>query len=130
MTVFTAARSLARSGLPTTRRCLCLALCAVSSIALSSLTAQGRIRGMIEVGGPGSAGGVSFGSIKDVEVDDAGRIYVLDDRAREVVVLDSLGKLLGRIGGPGRGPGEFVGPDAVALAGTVCCSSLTGYCGE
>jgi hypothetical protein len=43
-----------------------------------------------------------------------GRVYVINDR-RSVLVLDTLGALLGEWGRPGPGPGEFRGAAALAL---------------
>jgi sugar lactone lactonase YvrE len=48
-----------------------------------------------------------FGSIYDVAVDPAGRIYVLDQQAQEVRVFDAEGAYLRTIGRKGGGPGEF-----------------------
>lgn len=44
-----------------------------------------------------------------------GAIYVLDQMARRVLRLDLDGGLLGRIGGPGSGPGELTNPFSLAL---------------
>jgi sugar lactone lactonase YvrE len=54
-----------------------------------------------------------FGSIYDVAVDGAGRIYVLDQQAQEVRVFDAEGAYLRTIGRKGSGPGEFKNPFAL-----------------
>lgn len=58
-----------------------------------------------------SAAAVEFSQITDVGVDSRGRIYA-GDALGEVLVLDSSGALVRRLGGTGGGPGEFqaVGP--------------------
>lgn len=48
-----------------------------------------------------------FGNVVDVAADDEGRIYVLDQMAREVRVFDESGNFVGRVGQAGQGPGEF-----------------------
>jgi hypothetical protein len=48
-----------------------------------------------------------LGRIADLDVDDAGRIYVLDQAARQIRVFDAEGEFQRNIGGPGEGPGEF-----------------------
>ena len=50
-----------------------------------------------------------FGNVVDVAADDQGRIYVLDQMAREVRVFAQDGTFEGSIGQPGQGPGEFSG---------------------
>lgn len=56
-----------------------------------------------------------FGTPADAITDARGRIFVLDADAREIRVYDASGELWRRIGGPGRGPGEFVQPRALAV---------------
>lgn len=48
-----------------------------------------------------------FGRIEAVDVDRAGRIYVLDGMNLIVRSFDSNGTFLAEMGGPGGGPGEF-----------------------
>lgn len=48
-----------------------------------------------------------FGSVYDVAVDPAGRIYVLDQQAQEIRVFGADGTHLRTIGRKGGGPGEF-----------------------
>jgi len=48
-----------------------------------------------------------FGGIAALEVDDAGRIYVLESQAQELRVFDTSGEWVRTIGREGGGPGEF-----------------------
>jgi hypothetical protein len=48
-----------------------------------------------------------FGRVAALEVDDAGRIYVLDSQAAEVRVFDREGTVVRVLGGRGAGPGEL-----------------------
>lgn len=48
-----------------------------------------------------------FGNVVDVAADDEGRIYVLDQMAREVRVFGGDGRYAGPMGRAGQGPGEF-----------------------
>jgi hypothetical protein len=65
----------------------------------SQLSSIGSLSGM-----PPEA---AFGGIRDVEVDQAGRIYIVDKQPREVMVFDSRGRFLQKVGRLGEGPGEF-----------------------
>lgn len=65
-----------------------------------------------------------FGQIVGIDVASDGRIFVLDQHARDVRVFDPEGRFIGRIGKGGSGPGElgqgagpvFVGPgDTVSI---------------
>lgn len=58
-----------------------------------------------------------FGSIADAFIDSEGRIYALDDQLSVVRVFSPGGKFQYSLGNRGRGPGEFVGARAFALAG-------------
>jgi hypothetical protein len=55
----------------------------------------------------------TFGRIMDVEVDRAGRIYVLDGQAQAIRVFDARGQFVRTIGRKGAGPGEF--KDAIGM---------------
>lgn len=57
---------------------------------------------------------LTFASIAGLEVDDYGRIWVLDSQAGELRVFDSDGSHLRTIGREGQGPGEFQRPSALA----------------
>jgi hypothetical protein len=47
-----------------------------------------------------------------VSVDRSSRAYLLDPKARQIFVFERTGNLLGTLGGPGDGPGEFGFPGA------------------
>lgn len=64
--------------------------------------------GALESGGPDQ-----LGSVADVAVDGAGRIWVLERQAQEVRVFDSRGAHVRTLGGPGGGPGELGNPVAL-----------------
>lgn len=51
-----------------------------------------------------------FSSVRQLEVDDAGDIYVLDSQARRVAIYDSTGRFVAAFGRQGEGPGEFENP--------------------
>jgi hypothetical protein len=65
----------------------------------------------LAIGSVGGDGPDTFGFISALGVDAAGRIHVLDYIAQEVRVFDAYGRFEHRLGGKGRGPGEFVGAD-------------------
>ena len=54
-----------------------------------------------------------FGRVRDVSIDDAGNILVLDDQARDVRVFASDGTHVQTFGGPGDGPGELADVTAI-----------------
>ena len=56
-----------------------------------------------------------FGRIRDVVVDDAARVYVLDDQTLRLSWFDRHGTFRGAAGRPGGGPGEFRAPTALAV---------------
>ena len=64
-----------------------------------------------------SAEGELLAQPRDIAVDPAGRLYVLDRYRREVLVLSAEGELEGTIGRPGQGPGEFSDPLFLAVRG-------------
>lgn len=80
---------------------------AVSGIPAETLKADLRLGGIQE----------GFGHLADVLQLDSGRFAVLDAMEARVLIFDSLGNAAGRFGGPGRGPGEFQAPWALARAG-------------
>lgn len=51
----------------------------------------------------------------DLVVGSHGRLYVLDGRNSQVVVIDSAGSVYRQFGRPGAGPGEFNRPRAIAV---------------
>jgi hypothetical protein len=56
----------------------------------------------------------SFENITNVGIGPHGQIALIDFQAQHVKVFDPTGELLQILGGPGRGPGEFDGPLALA----------------
>jgi hypothetical protein len=69
-----------------------------------------RLEEELRIGTVDGDGPASFGQIKGIEVDDAGRIIVLDAQARQVRVFGPDGAHLATHGGPGGGPGEYRNP--------------------
>jgi hypothetical protein len=61
----------------------------------------------VRIGSVEGAGPETFAQIVDLEVDAAGRIYVLDRQAQDVRVFDQAGAHVRTIGRRGGGPGEF-----------------------
>jgi len=59
-----------------------------------------------------------FGAVEDVAVDRRGNVYVLDSHSMNVRVFSRSGRFVQQLGRPGRGPGEFFAPQAVALDGS------------
>jgi 6-bladed beta-propeller len=59
----------------------------------------------------------SFSRIRDIEVDDLNRIYILDAKACHIKVFDGSGKYLRTIGKQGQGPEEFSRPFGMSLVG-------------
>jgi hypothetical protein len=53
------------------------------------------------VDGPGAD---VFATVKDIEVDNSGNVYVIENDVR---VFHPTGRILGTAGRPGQGPGEF-----------------------
>jgi hypothetical protein len=76
-------------------------------------TAQPQQVSAVRLGGADDARGVSFGLVADVAIDSSARVWVLDRKARAAFVVDSLGRMIGRVGGHGRGPGEWLDPEAI-----------------
>ncbi len=73
-----------------------------------SLTELYRV-GAVEGEGP-----EVFGQVWDVEIDDTGRLYVLDRLEKEVRVCDDSGSFGLAFGREGEGPGEFENPFGLA----------------
>lgn len=55
-----------------------------------------------------------FGDIRDMLVDPAGRVFVLEYHSQQVRVFDSIGAHLFSFGGRGSGPGELRGANGLA----------------
>ncbi|MBW3630224.1 MAG: hypothetical protein KY464_13110 [Gemmatimonadetes bacterium] len=58
-----------------------------------------------------------FGAVEDVDVHMPGRFAVLDSRYNEVRVFDQNGTFIESFGRPGRGPTEFLAPEALESDG-------------
>lgn len=65
-----------------------------------------------EAEGPATS---TLGLVGDAILDETARIIVLDVGAKRVGVFDRHGKAVRSLGKAGRGPGEFIGPVALAL---------------
>jgi hypothetical protein len=69
----------------------------------------------LRIGTASGVGPESFGQIAALAVDDSGRIFVLDNQARELRVFGPAGEHLRTIGRQGGGPGEFGNPVGLAI---------------
>lgn len=70
--------------------------------------AQGTWRFVEELRiGPSEEGVASFTAIRALEVDRAGRIYVLENQPQDIRVFEADGRFVRHIGRPGAGPGEY-----------------------
>jgi len=69
----------------------------------------------LRIGSFDDPGAYSFGQIIALDVDDYGRIWVLESQAAEVRVFDADGRHVRTTGGKGGGPGEFAGPAHLQL---------------
>jgi hypothetical protein len=56
-----------------------------------------------------------FSIIREIAVDDSGRIFISDYRAAQVKVFDDEGEYLYTIGKPGQGPDEFSRPSRIDI---------------
>ena len=70
----------------------------------------------LRIGIAEGTGPTLFGDVAAVEVDSAGRIWVLDRQAKELRVFDARGKYVRTVGREGGGPGEFRDPIGLAWA--------------
>lgn len=68
----------------------------------------------LRIGSVDGAGPDVFGRVAALEVDERGRIYVLDSQAAELRVFDRDGAIVRVLGGRGAGPGEFGNPTGLA----------------
>ena len=62
------------------------------------------------------SGDILFGSIRSFDVDQNGRVYVLDDQSQEIHIFDAEGTFVRTAGGQGTGPGEFERASAVDIS--------------
>lgn len=78
------------------------------------------------VGGAEGAEHEVFGEVSGVAFDASDNLYVLDRKNYRVLVYDRTGRFVRRIGSQGQGPGEFIAPMQLAVAGdgTVIVSDL------
>ncbi len=65
--------------------------------------------------GTDTAGPYQFGRIASVALDRRGSIFILDAASRQLSTFDSLGTFRGLWGRRGRGPGEYVSPQSIAM---------------
>jgi hypothetical protein len=61
----------------------------------------------LRIGSVDGEGPTTFGELKALVVDSAGRIVVLESQAQEIRSFDRNGRHLATFGGKGGGPGEF-----------------------
>jgi len=61
----------------------------------------------VEIGMVDGEGPAVFGDVRDVGLDAAGRVYMLDFIAQQIQVFGPDGSYVRTIGRPGQGPGEF-----------------------
>src|SRR5690606_12312725 len=66
-----------------------------------------QLREELRIGSVDGGDPATFGELKALAVDSAGRMIVLDSQAQEVRVFDKNGRHLATFGGKGGGPGEF-----------------------
>ena len=57
-----------------------------------------------------------FDDVLDMDVDQRGTTYVLDNKRPRVVVIDSSGRVVRTMGHKGSGPGELSDPSGIAIA--------------
>ncbi|MDE2957994.1 MAG: 6-bladed beta-propeller [Bacteroidota bacterium] len=62
------------------------------------------------------SGDILFGSIRSFDVDQNGRVYVLDNQSQEIHIFDAEGTFVRTAGGQGTGPGEFERASAVDIS--------------
>ncbi len=78
------------------------------------------LRESLTIGGAGDESkGIVFASIRDIDADEDGRIYVLDQRDCLVRVFDAQGRSVLSFGKKGQGPGDLQSPLSI--------SSLSGH---
>jgi hypothetical protein len=77
-------------------------------------TSAWRVEEEIRIGSLEGSGPDLFGQISALEIDAAGRIYVLEGQAQELRVFDPSGIHIRTVGREGGGPGEF--KEAIGMA--------------
>jgi len=68
---------------------------------------QPELERTLDIGTATGDSNTEFGQIAAVDVDDQGRLYLLDAQAQHVKVFGPDGGFLRQVGGPGSGPGEL-----------------------
>lgn len=87
---------------------LTLAVVSISAAATGHPRVQQTWRLVEELRiGPTGEGPTSFATIRALEVDRAGRIYVLENQPQDIRVFAPDGRFLRHVGRPGAGPGEY-----------------------
>lgn len=76
-----------------------------------------RVEEELRIGAVEGEAAYQFGQIMAVDVDEAGRIYVLDQQAAAVRVFDAGGRHIRTVGRPGGGPGELSMMTMAVMAG-------------
>lgn len=79
------------------------------------LLGQVNLTPIVEIGELNGRPATTFGEIESVAVDSDGRIYVLDQMAREIRVFDAEGRHVQTVGRKGGGPGEYLEPRGLTL---------------
>ncbi len=64
----------------------------------------------LRLGSATGTGPETFGQIRSLDVDGAGRLWILDGQADEIRVFDASGEYVRTVGRKGSGPGEFAQP--------------------
>lgn len=93
---------------------LVFALCAWLPPTAIQAQAFPQVQPSVSVGVLDGPSALTFGWIEDVEVDEEGRIYVLDRQARDVRWFHQDGRYGGTLGRQGQGPGELSDPRALS----------------
>lgn len=68
-------------------------------------------RPMLSIGSENTEGPTLFGDVRDVALDRALNVSIIDRAGDQVRAFSSSGQFLGAVGQPGRGPGDFSSPD-------------------
>jgi len=70
-----------------------------------------------------------FSRISQICEDENGNIYILDSGESAITVLDPDGKFIRKIGGKGKGPGEFIRPNSMMFTknGNILISDTGNY---
>lgn len=77
--------------------------------------AEDTVREVVRIGSLEGGGPESFGSVRALEVDAEGTIYVLDQQASEVRAFGADGRYLRTVATRGQGPGEITSANGILL---------------